>query len=82
MINVIILLALLFIVMILSYRISPKKYRRLKRRQLAKRIYSKDGTLANDPSKKAALNIPGYYEDVVNKDKLKKAYKWELHESF
>jgi hypothetical protein len=31
-----------------------------------------------ETTKKAALNIPGYYEDIVNHGKLKKTYAWEL----
>jgi|GEM_PF-2997115 len=65
----------MFTVLILSNKITVRhnKLRRIPRAKAAKPT--------EDP-KKAALNIPGYYEDILNKEKRKKDYKWELHHSF
>lgn len=75
MITAVIMITLLFTVLILSYKISA-----LKTRARIKRKHIKDTTSIENP-KKSALNIPGYYEDIVNKDKLTRNYKWELHDS-
>ena len=72
--NLVILVSLMFFVLILSNYVA-RKGRYKKRKSIAT-------PKPTEASKKAALNIPGYYEDVVNKGKLKKSYKWELHESF
>jgi hypothetical protein len=65
----------MFTVLILSNRITARKNKptRIPRAKAAKPI--------EDP-KKAALNIPGYYEDILNKEKRKKNYKWNLRQSF
>lgn len=65
----------MFTVLILSNKIAAKKQKKplVPRAKAAKPI--------EDP-KKAALSIPGYYEDILNKEKRKKDYKWELHQSF
>jgi hypothetical protein len=65
----------MFTVLILSNRITARKDK------LTRIPRAKASKPSEDP-KKAALNIPGYYEDILNKEKRKKDYKWELHQSF
>ena len=74
MLTILILLAFSGIVLFLSNKVSSKR-----NPTKSKAYYSKK---LNEDAKKPALNIPGYYEDIVNKDKLKKTYRWELHQSF
>ena len=74
MTTAVIIIALLFTVLIISYKAPAKKY---------KRKHKEEGANTPDESPgKAALNIPGYYEDIVNRDKLAKKHTWKLHDSF
>lgn len=75
MTTAVIIISLLFTVLILSYKTSGRKHKYKSRKNTIRT------TSAHEKTKKAALNIPGYYEDIVNKDKLTKNYKWELHDS-
>lgn len=75
MTTAVIIISLLFTVLILSYKTSGRKYKYRFRKHKARTISTREKT------KKAALNIPGYYEDIVNKEKLTRNYKWELHDS-
>ncbi len=84
MASTIIIILLLFGVLSYTY-IAPrsKARKRIKRLEKSRRELFLNNTekRVEDP-RRTGLNIPGYYEDIVNKGKLKKIYKWELHDSF
>ena len=78
-----IIILLLFVMLIYTY-VAPrsKARRRIKKLQNARKQLLQATAERPEESRKTRLNIPGYYEDIVNKDKLRKTYKWELHDSF
>lgn len=81
----------ILIILILSFGILAYTYvapiskarKRLKRFEKAKKqsLKAQNTERFNENQRKTGLNIPGYYEDVVNKDKLKQTYKWNLYDS-
>jgi cell division protein FtsL len=83
MTSTIIILVLLFSVLIYTYQAPAAKVRRRMKKleKIRKETQRNQGQQYNEEARKSALNIPGYYEDIVNKGKLKKTYKWELHDS-
>ncbi|HXB10788.1 MAG TPA: hypothetical protein VNZ45_02295 [Bacteroidia bacterium] len=84
MASTIIIILLLFGVLSYTY-IAPRAKARKRIKQFKKarqELFGSNPDKGMEDPRRTGLNIPGYYEDIVNKDKLKKIYKWELHDSF
>jgi hypothetical protein len=81
-----ILLIFFMVFGVLSYTYILPRHRARKRirnlERSRKELFANTAEKRTEDTRKTGLNIPGYYEDIVNKDKLRKTYKWELHDSF
>jgi hypothetical protein len=81
-----ILLIFFMVFGVLSYTYILPRYKARKRiknlEKSRKELFTDTAEKRIEDTRKTRLNIPGYYEDIVNKDKLRKTYKWELHDSF
>ena len=75
---------MVFVILIYTYLLPRSRARkRIKNLEKSrKELFADTAEQRMEDTRKTRLNIPGYYEDIVNKDKLRKTYKWELHDSF